>query len=287
MSRRWQELFLVDLPLMLHIMKNVRDLAIATLITLLTCSCSRKEGGIIIAGSTSVQPFIEQVAEHYMEEHPDITVNVQGGGSTAGIQATTNGTCNIGASSRNLKVHEKGLIIVLIAVDGIAVIVHRDNPVSTLTVEQIQGIFAGGITQWSELGGKDGPIIPVTREEGSGTRGAFEDMIMGEVVISDACLVQDSNGAVREIIATTPQGIGYISVGLVDEREKAVSIDGHEPSLVNLISQKYRFTRPFLLLLREEPKGVCKDFIEYTLSDKGQEILRKGGLIPAKDVQDD
>jgi phosphate transport system substrate-binding protein len=222
-----------------------------------------------------------------MEEHPDITVNVQGGGSTAGIQATTNGTCNIGASSRNLKVHEKGLIIVLIAVDGIAVIVHRDNPVSTLTVEQIQGIFAGGITQWSELGGKDGPIIPVTREEGSGTRGAFEDMIMGEVVISDACLVQDSNGAVREIIATTPQGIGYISVGLVDEREKAVSIDGHEPSLVNLISQKYRFTRPFLLLLREEPKGVCKDFIEYTLSDKGQEILRKGGLIPAKDVQDD
>lgn len=266
---------------------NVRDLATALLISLLACSCTRKEGGIIIAGSTSVQPFIEQVAEHYMEEYPDITINVQGGGSTAGIQATLNGTCNIGASSRNLKVHEKGLNIVLIAVDGIAVIVHKDNPVNDLTVEQIKGVFAGNITQWSELGGNDDLIIPVTREEGSGTRGAFEDMIMGEVVISDACLVQDSNGAVREIIATTPQGIGFISVGLVDDREKAVSINGYEPSLVNLISQKYRFTRPFLLLLREEPKGICKDFIEYTLSDKGQEILRKGGLIPARDVQDD
>ena len=255
--------------------------------TLMICSCSRKAGGIIIAGSTSVQPFIEQVAEHYMLEHPDVTINVQGGGSTAGIQATLNGTCNIGASSRNLKVHEKGLIVVLIAVDGIAVIVHSDNPVGDLTIEQIQGIFAGSITQWSELGGQDAPIIPVTREEGSGTRGAFEEMIMGETVISDACLVQDSNGAVREIIATTPQGIGYISVGLVDDREKAVSINGHEPSLVNLISQKYRFTRPFLLLLREEPKGMCKDFIEYTLSREGQEILKKGGLIPVRDVQDD
>jgi phosphate transport system substrate-binding protein len=266
---------------------NVRDLAIATFITLMVCSCSRKEGGIIIAGSTSVQPFIEQVAEHYMNEHPDITINVQGGGSTAGIQATMNGTCNIGASSRDLNVHEKGLTIILIAVDGIAVIVHRDNPVEDLTIEQIQGIFTGSVTQWSELGGQDDPIIPVTREEGSGTRGAFEDMVMGDVAISDACLVQDSNGAVREIIATTPQGIGYISVGLVDEREKAVSINGHEPSLVNLITQKYRFTRPFLLLLQEEPKGVCKDFIDYTLSDKGQDILRKGGLIPARDVQDD
>lgn len=222
-----------------------------------------------------------------MEEHPDITVNVQGGGSTAGIQATANGTCNIGASSRNLKVHEKGLTVILIAVDGIAVIVHKDNPVDDLTVEQIRGIFTGAITHWSDLGGNDDPIIPVTREEGSGTRGSFEDMIMGEVVISDACLVQDSNGAVREIIATTLQGIGYISVGLVDEREKALSIGGHEPSLKNLISQKYRFTRPFLLLLREEPKGVCKDFIKYTLSDKGQEILRMGGLIPARDIQDD
>jgi phosphate transport system substrate-binding protein len=265
----------------------VRELAIGSLIILLSCSCTRKEGGIIIAGSTSVQPFIEQVAEHFMEEHPDITVNVQGGGSTAGIQATFNGTCNIGASSRNLKADEKSLQIVLIAIDGIAIIVHRENSVNDLTIEQIQGVFAGNITRWSELGGKDEEIIPVTREEGSGTRGAFEEMIMGETAISDACLVQDSNGAVREIIATTPQGIGFISVGLVDERENAVSINGIKPTLANLITQRYRFTRPFLLLLREKPVGVCKTFIDYTLSSRGQEILKHGGLISVMDIKDD
>lgn len=266
---------------------KVRDLAIAFLIAFSSLSCTRKEGGIIIAGSTSVQPFIEKVAEHFMERHSDITVNVQGGGSTAGIQATLNGTCNIGASSRNLRVQERGLIVILIAVDGIAVIVHKDNPIKDLTVEQIQGIFAGTITQWNRLNGENCEIIPVTREEGSGTRGAFEEMIMGEVTISDACLVQDSNGAVREIIATTPQGIGYISVGLVDEREKAVSINGIAPTLPNLITQRYRFTRPFLLLMQQEPTGACKIFIEYTLSREGQEILKGDGLIPVTEIQAD
>ena len=99
-------------------------------------------------------------------------------------------------------------------------------------------------------------------------------MIMGDAVISDACLVQDSNGAVREIIATTRQGIGYISVGLVDEREKAVAIDGVKPTLENLITCKYGFSRPFLLLLYEEPQGGVKEFIDYVLSKKGQDILK-------------
>ncbi|KPK73648.1 hypothetical protein AMJ87_01130 [candidate division WOR_3 bacterium SM23_60] len=263
----------------------MRYLAILWFLSLLTCT--QRKGGIIIAGSTSVQPFIEKVAEHFMEEHPDIVVNVQGGGSTAGIQATLNKTCDIGASSRNLKVSERGLRVVLIAVDGIAVIVHRDNPVNDLSIDEVRAIFSGTITNWRELGGEDAEIIPVTREEGSGTRGSFEDMIMGDVIISDACLVQDSNGAVREIIATTPQGIGYISVGLVDEREKALAINGVKPTLVNLMTQKYRFSRPFLLLLCEEPRGDMKTFIDYVLSKKGQDILKSSGLIPATEIQDD
>jgi phosphate transport system substrate-binding protein len=266
---------------------TVRDLGIGLSVILLSCSCMHREGGIIIAGSTSVQPFIEQVAEHFMGENPDIIVNVQGGGSTAGIQATFNGTCDIGSSSRNLKVEERGLVVVLIAVDGIAVIVHKDNQIENLTVAQIQGIFSGKIKNWQELGVKNEEIIPVTREEGSGTRGAFEDMIMGESRISDACLVQDSNGAVREIIATTPQGIGYISVGLVDEREKAVAINGVRPTLVNLIQCQYRFTRPFLLLLKEKPTGKIRKFIDYVVSKKGQQTLKENGLIPATEIQED
>jgi phosphate transport system substrate-binding protein len=255
------------------------------MLSLLTCS--QRRGGIIIAGSTSVQPFIEKLAEHFMLQHPEITVNVQGGGSTAGIQATLNKTCDIGTSSRNLKVDERGLKVILMAVDGIAVIVHRNNSIDNLSVEDIRGIFSGKITRWLEIGGNDDIIIPVTREEGSGTRGAFEDMIMGDVAISDACLVQDSNGAVREIIATTSQGIGYISVGLVDEREKAVAIDGVEPNIANLITGKYQFSRPFLLLLLEEPRGNSKKFIDYVLSQEAQDILKQDGLIPVIEVHDD
>ena len=250
-------------------------------------SCAPNKCGVIIAGSTSVQPFIEKVAEHFAEKNPGIAVNVQGGGSTAGVQATINGTCDIGASSRNLKPSERGLEIVLIALDGIAVIVHKDNPVTDLSVEQIRDIFAGRTTNWQELGGMKSDIIPVTREEGSGTRASFEDMIMGDDVISDACLVQDSNGAVREIIATTAQGVGYISVGLIDEREKAVAIDGVKPTLGNLTTEKYRFARPFLLLLRDEPKGEVKKFIDYTLSSEGQQILGSSGLIPVHHVASD
>jgi phosphate transport system substrate-binding protein len=231
-----------------------------------------------------VQPFIEQVAEQFMEEYPDIVVNVQGGGSTAGIQATFNRTCNIGSSSRNLRVDERGLRVVLIAVDGIAVIVHTTNQIDNLHLEEIRGIFSGEITNWRALGGRDELIIPVTREEGSGTRASFESMIMGNETISDACLVQDSNGAVREIIATTPQGIGYISVGLVDEREKAVAINGVKPTHANLITGRYRFTRPFLLLYRDEPQGEVKKFTDYVLSKEGQRILEANGLIPAREI---
>jgi phosphate transport system substrate-binding protein len=255
------------------------------MLSLLTCA--QRRGGIIIAGSTSVQPFIEKLAEYFMEKHPEITVNVQGGGSTAGIQATMNKTCDIGTSSRNLRPDEQGLKIIRIAVDGIAVIVHRSNPIDNLSIEAIRGIFSGKITLWREVGGRDEMIIPVTREEGSGTRGSFEDMIMGDVAISDACLVQDSNGAVREIIATTPQGIGFISVGLVDERVKAVAIDGVEPNIVNLVKGTYRFCRPFLLLLREEPTGEIKEFIDYVLSQEAQNTLKQDGLIPTIEVHDD
>jgi phosphate transport system substrate-binding protein len=246
--------------------------------------CAPNRCGVIIAGSTSVQPFIEKVAEHFAEKNPEIPVNVQGGGSTAGVQATINGTCDIGASSRNLKPSERGLETVLIALDGIAVIVHKDNPIEDLTVEQVRDIFTGRTTNWRELGGINSTIIPVTREEGSGTRASFEEMIMGEDAISDACLVQDSNGAVREIIATTRQGVGYISVGLIDEREKAVALNGVEPTLANIASDRYRFARPFLLLLRDKPQGDAKKFIEYTLSPEGQGILGSSGLIPVNKV---
>lgn len=260
---------------------------ISLTLLLLLLSCAPNKRSVIIAGSTSVQPFIEKVAEHFVEEHPGVRIDVQGGGSTAGVQAALNGTCDIGMSSRNLKPEEQGLMVILLALDGIAVILHRDNPIEDLTVEQVRSIFTGRVTNWRELGGFDADIIPVSREEGSGTRASFETLIMAGEAISDACLVQDSNGAVREIIATTLQGVGYVSVGLVDDREKAVAIGGVRPTLANLITEKYGFSRPFLMLLRREPSGDVKKFIDYALSETGQGILGSSGLIPANMIAAD
>lgn len=251
-------------------------------IIFLSLNCTQKKSCVIIAGSTSVQPFIEKLADQFTEKHPGLNISVQGGGSTAGIQATFNTTCNIGSSSRNLKPSEQGLVVFLISLDGIAIIVNRVNPVENLTTEEIRGIFSGTITNWLGVGGYDSKIIPVTREEGSGTRGAFEELIMHEETISDACLVQDSNGAVREIIATTPQGIGYISAGLLDERIKALSIAGVFPSYDNFAAGRYKLVRPFLLLTKEKPTGLVKEFIDYVLSPEAQRTLKQAGLIPVQ-----
>ncbi|MEO0129043.1 MAG: phosphate ABC transporter substrate-binding protein [candidate division WOR-3 bacterium] len=242
--------------------------------------CSKRQSDIIIAGSTSVEPFIEKLAEDYMAKNPKIKINVQGGGSTAGIQAVFNKTCAIGTSSRNLHPEEQKLFSFTMAIDGIAVVVHPTNPVSNLTHDELRDIFAGRITNWKEVGGLDKRIFAVTREEGSGTRGAFEELIMHETAISDVCLVQDSNGAIREIVANTPQAIGYISAGLVDKRVKALSIDGIAPILENYKNGSYKFLRPFLLLTLEEPKGPIKSFIDFVLSEEAQQFLKNEGLIP-------
>jgi phosphate transport system substrate-binding protein len=250
-------------------------------------SCSGRKSGIIIAGSTSIQPFIEKISEQFSVLYPGTKISVQGGGSTAGIQATLNNTCNIGMSSRHLKPDEKSLQTFLIAMDGIAVIVNRDNPITDLTLDQIRMIFTGEITNWQALGGPDKRIYPVTREEGSGTRSAFEEMVMHNSAISDACLVQDSNGALREIVANSPAAIGYISAGLIDERIRAVAIDSTLPTFDNIVANRYRIVRPFLLLTKGEPPGTARDFLNYVLSIDGQETLRKSGLIPIMDLKKD
>jgi len=254
---------------------------------ILFSACSQKSGDIIIAGSTSIQPFIEKLAEEYMAKNPNIKINVQGGGSTAGIQAVFNKTCAIGTSSRYLEPSEQSLHTYTMAIDGIAIIIHPSNPITNLTHDALKDIFSGRITNWKDVGGPDKKIIIVTREEGSGTRGAFEDLIMHKTAISDACLVQDSNGAIRETIAITPQAIGYISAGLVDERVKPLSIDDIYPSVENFENGEYKFIRPFLLLTKDEPTGVVKSFIEYILSSEAQKILQHEGLIPVSIINNE
>jgi phosphate transport system substrate-binding protein len=196
-------------------------------------------------------------------------------------------TCNIGMSSRNLKPEEKSLKSFLIALDGIAVIVNRNNPVRDLSIDEVRKIFTGEITNWQALGGPNKRIYPVTREEGSGTRSAFEEMVMGKTAISDACLVQDSNGALREIVANSTETIGYISAGLIDERIRAVALDSILPTYDNIVSHRYQIVRPFLLLTCGDPSGTTRNFINYVLSIDGQATLKKVGLIPVIDLRKD
>ena len=258
---------------------------------LLVAGCSRgNKAAITVAGSTSVEPFAERLAELYMRAHPDAKISVQGGGSSAGIRAVTSRICAIGMSSRELNPEEKDLVEIPIALDAIALIVNRHNPVRELTMEQARGIFAGRIRNWRQVGGPNRRITPITREEGSGTRASFEEKVMAAGMPKDEngktnpaafaadALVQDSNGAVREIVASDPAAIGYISSGLVDERIAAILVGGIAPTEATVRSGRYPVVRKFLFLTNGEATGTAQAFINYVLSDSGQNALVEEGL---------
>ena len=249
------------------------------LLTLFYAGCQRSGAGITVAGSTSVEPFAELLAEEYMIQHPQFRIYVQGGGSTAGIEAVRSQAAHIGMSSRSLIGKEKSLYAVTVARDAIAVIVHPQNPVQGLPLVRVRDIFSGKTRNWKELGGRDHPIVLVTREEGSGTREAFQKLVMGEEEISLESLVQDSNGAIRQVVAGDRNAVGYISLGLVNERVKALAISGTEASVKNIESGRYHLVRPFLFVFNSEPAGEAKAFLDFVMSPKAQGLLSREGLV--------
>jgi phosphate transport system substrate-binding protein len=255
--------------------------ALLVLLGLGGCKSSSQTGShaVCVAGSTSVQPFAEKLAEIYMHQHPGTRVDVQGGGSSAGIYAASHGAADLGASSRELLGEEKKLVEMPIANDGIAVIVHPANPLTNITLADIRQIFSGAATDWRVLGLPPHAIDLITREEGSGTREAFEHLVMGKQEITPAALVQDSNGSVREIVAGDPHALGYISAGLVDHRVKAVAIEGVLPTRENIKTHAYKLVRRFLLVARAAPSGPCKDFVDFVLGPNGQKTLESEGLV--------
>lgn len=252
------------------------------LVLLLCLACGRRDQHgqtLTIAGSTSVQPFAEKLAEVFMKQCPGLLINVQGGGSSAGIMAVQQGAAQIGASSRELHGEEKKLHEEVIAWDGIAVIVHPSCPVDNLPLTTLRQIFAGQIKNWEALGLKPHGMHVITREEGSGTRTAFEELVMDKSEITPTALVQDSNGAVREIVAHDPNAIGYISCGLVDNQVKALAIDGVLPTGANIKKNIYKLTRRFLFVTAQQPAGLAQQFCSFVLSSQAQMLLEKEGLI--------
>ncbi|MHB8806099.1 MAG: phosphate ABC transporter substrate-binding protein [Anaerolineaceae bacterium] len=243
-------------------------------------------GQLQLAGSTTVQPLAEVLAESFMEANPDVVIEIQGGGSSVGVTSAGDGTVAIGSASRAIKDSEMetypDLNVYTIAYDGIAVIVNPELDIPTLSVEQVRAIFSGSITNFSEVGGPDAEIVVVSREEGSGTRAAFEELVLtykdanGESItdpITENAILQQSNGQVSTVISTTPNTIGYLSFGYLSDAVKGVAIDTIAPTVENVKNGTYSIFRPLNLLTNGEAQGLAKAFIDFILSDAGQEIV--------------
>lgn len=240
-------------------------------------------GTILMVGSTSMEKLANALAESFMAEYPGVTVNAEFVGSSAGVEAVNNGTADIGNSSRNLKDEEKeaGAVENIVAIDGIAVCVDPANTVTGLTKQQLTDIYTGAITNWSEVGGNDSPIIVVGREAGSGTRGAFEE-ILG---VEDACAYAnelDSTGAVMAKVASTPGAIGYVSLDAVDDSVVALALEGVEPTVENIKSGNYFLSRPFVMATKgeiSEQSELVQAWFDYVLGEEGQSVAQTVGLI--------
>ncbi len=240
-------------------------------------------GTITMAGSTSMEKLANALKEAFMEKYPNVTVTVEFTGSGAGIEALTAGSVDIGNSSRNLKEEElaAGAVENIVAIDGIAVVTDPANTVTDLTKDQLIAVYKGEITNWSELGGADEPIVVIGREAGSGTRGAFEELLG----IEDVCAYAnelDSTGAVIAKVASTPGAIGYASLDAIDDSVTAVSLEGVAPTVENIKAGSYFLSRPFVMATMGEISAqneLIQAFFAYLTGDEGRAVVEAVGLI--------
>ena len=244
---------------------------------------SELTGSITMAGSTSMEKLANAAADCFMEKYPGVMVSAEFTGSSAGIEAVLAGTVDIGNSSRNVKdsEKEKGAVENIVAIDGIAVVADPANSLTGLTRQQLIDIYTGKVKNWKEVGGEDGVIIVVGREAGSGTRGAFEELLE----IEDACKYAnelDSTGAVMAKVASTPGAIGYVSLDVVNDSVESLALEGVEPTEENIKAGTYFLSRPFVMAtageISEQPEAV-QAFFDWIYSEEGQEVVKAVGLI--------
>lgn len=252
-----------------------------------TSSSSSKQ--ITVAGSTTCLPIAESAAEGYQDE-TGVSVLVSGLGSSAGIEAVANGTADIASSSRQVNADEQklGLTEIVIAHDGIAVIVNTDNPVQNLSTDQLRDIYAGKITNWSQVGGDDLTIQLVNRDEASGTREAFKSIVMDKVSFDRRAAVLSGTGQVRDVVSRSAGAIGYISLGFVESKfaetaVRAISVNHVEPSEKTIASGGYPISRDLYFYVKGTPTPEAQAYIDYVTSEKMDSIVRDAGFIPVTD----
>lgn len=245
---------------------------------------STSEGitSMIIGGSTSIQPLMESIAETYNEKN-DALVSIQGGGSSVGIKGTEDGTFQLGMVSRELKPEEaKQLDQTIIALDGIVVVVHKDNPVDSITMEQLKDIYTGKITNWKNVGGDDKEIAVVSREEGSGTRDGFESIVgftSSELIRNSD--IQNATGSIISDVSVNEHGIGYISLGSLSDNVKVLEIDGVLPSEESVKDGTYKIQRAFLLVQKKGEKQGSELF-DFIFSEEGKKLIEAHNYIPVE-----
>ena len=279
----------------MNFINAVKGLMVISLAVILTACGNNDEGDtkssngssevISISGSTSVGPLAEKLAFKY-EENNDIKIEINQIGSSAGITNAISGVSEIGMSSRDLKQEEidSGLSETIIAYDGIVVVTHPTNKVKDLTLEEVKKIFTGEVTNWKELGGEDLEIVVVSREDGSGSRDSFQEIVdysSGELVRS--AIIASGNGNIKTTVATNKHAVGFISFEYVDESISTIDIDGVEATAENVLLQKYKLSRPFLFVNKEENlTDAGQQFIDFILSPDGQVVVAETGAIPVK-----
>ncbi len=240
-------------------------------------------GTISLAGSTSMEKLCEALSESFMEKYPNITVTVEYTGSGAGLESLAAGSIDVGNSSRHLKDEETatGAVENVVAIDGIAVIVDKENSVTDISAEDLAKIYKGEITNWSELGGEDEAIVVIGREAGSGTRDAFEELLE----VADECAYAqelDSTGGVLAKVASTPGSIGYVSLDVVDDTVTAVALDGVASTEENILAGDYLLSRPFVMATMgevSEQNELVQTWFDYVHSEDGQNVISSIGLI--------
>lgn len=236
-------------------------------------------GKVSMSGSTSMEQIANALKEAFMAENPGVTVDVQLGGSSVGVQDAQSGKSDIGNVSRELKEEETGLVQNKMAIDGIAIVVNPANKVTEISKEDLAKVYTGEIKNWKDLGGDDQPIVVIGREAASGTRGAFEELLD----VKDACkYAQELNetGAVKTAVSATPAAIGYVSLEALDDTVTALQVDGAEATEEAIKADKYPLSRPFLMVTKEgELRPEVQAFIDFVLSADGQKIVADNKLI--------
>ncbi|WP_292374426.1 phosphate ABC transporter substrate-binding protein [Methanosarcina sp. UBA411] len=249
---------------------------------------------IFLKGSDTVLPLAQAEAEEFTNENPGKSVSVTGGGSGVGITALIDGEVDIATASREMKPEEleaakvNGINPVehTIAYDGISVIVNPQNPISELTFGQLRGIYNGSISNWKEVGGEDRPIVTISRDSSSGTYEFFkEEVLLGDEYRPDA-LTQPATGGILLEVSQNPNAVGYIGVAYLDESVKALNLDAGAgsvaPSPENITSGAYPLSRALYFYTNGEPSGLTKEFIDFVMSEKGQNLISEVGYFPVQ-----